>query len=149
MTELDISQLVAQIVALLAVAAPYFKSIPTGAAEHLGAKGVEQAGRLLAWLRKRLASGQEERAQQTLALFLDDPATFQEALARLLAELLRQHPEWVSQAQALLDQQPLQQILARNDAVVQEVRMRMRGRSGRQIIDADDSLVSGIDMDME
>ncbi len=149
MSELDMVQLAAQITGLLAVAAPYLKSIPTGAAEHLGAKGVEQAGRLLARLRERLAASTEERAPQTLTLFLDDPDTFQEALARLLAGLLQQHPEWASEAQEMLGQPALQQILARNHAVVRDVRMRMQGRSGHQVIDADDSHISGIEMDME
>jgi len=87
----DITALTAQITALLALAAPFLSSIPTGAAEHIGAEGVELGRRLFARLRQRIQGN--PKAEQTLDLFANDSATFQEALARTLAPLLQQHPE--------------------------------------------------------
>ena len=140
----DIPTLTGQIVALLALAAPFLGSIPTGAAEHLGAEGVELGRRLFARLRDRLSGNAS--ATRALDGFADDPATFREALARSLAPLLRQQPEFAQELADLLAQGPSQRILARNGSVVEEIRMSINGGRGEQIIDADNSTVKIVGM---
>ncbi len=140
----DISTLTAQIVGLLALAAPFLSSIPTGAAEHLGAEGVELGRRLFARLHDRLRGNAS--ATRALEGFADDPATFREALARSLAPLLQQQPEFAQELADLLAQGPSQRILARNRSVVEEIQMSISGGRGEQVIDADNSKVKNVRM---
>ena len=141
----DIPTLTAQITALLALAAPFLSSIPTGAAEHIGAEGVELGKRLFARLRQRISGNAE--AEQTLALFANNPANFQSALAGVLAPLLRQHPEWAQELADLLAEPNSQRIIARNSSVVKDIRMSITGAArGEQTIEADNSKVKNVQM---
>ena len=138
-----LTTLTAQIVGLLALAAPFLSSIPTGAAEHLGAEGVELGRRLFARLRQRISGNAE--AEQTLALFANNPANFQSALAGVLAPLLQQHPEWAQELAALLAEPNSQRITARNKSVVEDIQMSMSGAGqGEQAIEADNSKVKNV-----
>jgi len=141
----DIPTLTAQITGLLALAAPFLSAIPTGAAEHIGAEGVELGRRLFARLRQHFSGNAE--AEQTLALFANNPANFQSALAGVLAPLLQQHPEWAQELADLLAEPNSQRIVARNRSVVEDIRMSMSGLGrGEQTIEADDSKVKNVRM---
>jgi len=144
----DIPTLTAQITGLLALAAPFLSAIPTGAAEHIGAEGVELGRRLFARLRQRVRGNAS--ATRALEGFADNPATFQEALTRSLAPLLQEHLEWAQELADLLAKPTSQQILARNKSVVEDIRMSISGSGrGEQLIDADDSTVRNVCMTQE
>jgi hypothetical protein len=50
----------------------------------------------------------DAKAQQTLALFEDDPDTYQEALRKVLARLAEQNPAFASQLQTVAQQANIQ-----------------------------------------
>lgn len=126
--------LAAQIVTLLAV--PFVQ----GVAKQVGQDTFSQARAMLARVRERFRQDKNEAGQATLDLFEKDPDTFREALTRLLAATLAQHPEWAAEMRQLLAQPASQEIIARNDAVVQDIVMRISS-AGQQRIEADNSRV--------
>ena len=141
----DLSVIAAQAVAALALAAPFLDSLAQGAGKELGAAGARKAGQLLAALRSRWQSDKNDKALQTLDLFQQDPPTFDAALAKLLLQTLETHPEWAAEVQALLADDSLQEIVARNDSEVARITMTLSG-SGTQRIEADNSSVTDVKM---
>ena len=144
MTSLDPAQatLAAQIVTLLAV--PFVQ----GVAKQVGQDSFTQAKTLLAKVRDRFRQDKNEEGQATLDLFEKNPGTFTEALSRLLASTLAQHPDWADEMRQFLEQPASQEIIARNNAVVTDITMRISS-AGQQRIDADDSRVERVDMSIE
>lgn len=131
--------LAAQIVTLLVV--PFVQ----GVAKQVGQDTFAQAKNVLAKVRDRFRQDKNDKALATLDLFEGDPATFSEALGRLLVPTLEAHPEWAAEIRQLLAQPASQQIIARNNSQVERVRMKITG-AGQQRIDSDDSNVGGIEM---
>ncbi len=134
--------LAAQIVTLLA--APFVQ----GVAKQVGQDTFSEAKALLAKVRQRFRQDKNQEREATLDLFEKNPATFQEALSRVLAEALAEHPEWAAEMRALLAQPASQEIIARNQATVEDITMRISG-AGQQRIDADGSRVTGVVMDIQ
>jgi hypothetical protein len=136
----DFTQLTSQIVTLLTMAAPYLTAAATGMATTIGQKVgvevVEKAKGLVAQLRARFQGDQNEKAAQTLDLFLDDADTFRLALSKLLQQALTQNPAWAQELQQLLADGPTQTIIANNSSIVREITMQLTGE-GSQKIDAD------------
>ena len=133
--------LAAQIVTLLAV--PFVQ----GVAKQVGQDAFSQAKTLATKVRERFRQDKNEKASKTLDLFQDDPETFGEPLSRLLAATLAEHPDWGEEMRALLAQPASQEIVARNKAKVEDITMRI-SRAGQQRIEADDSYVGRVEMDI-
>ena len=76
-------------------------------------------------------------------------------MSRLLASTLTQHPDWAAEMRQLLDQPASQEIIARNNAVVTDITMRISGAgqqrsgAGQQRIDADNSQVERVHMSID
>ncbi|MER2598256.1 MAG: hypothetical protein ABTQ73_01915 [Caldilineales bacterium] len=143
MTPADPNQttLAAQIVSLLAV--PFVQGI----ARQVGQDTFNQAKTVLTRVRERFHQDKNEEAQATLALFEKNPATFQEALARLLTVTLGQHPDWAGEMRQLLAKPAMQEIIARNKATISNITMSLSG-SGHQHIEADNSIIKDVDMNI-
>jgi hypothetical protein len=98
-------------------------------------------------VRDRFRQDGNATALQTLDLFEGDPETFSDALTRLLVPALEAHPEWAAEIRQMLAQPASQEIIARNNSVIEQVRMQISG-AGSQRIDSDDSRLTGIDMNI-
>lgn len=134
--------LAAQIVTLLA--APFVQ----GVAKQIGQDTFSEAKALLEKVRERFRQDKNTKGQATLDLFEEDPGTYTEALSRVLAATLAEHPEWAAEMRALLAQPASQEIIARNKATVEDITMRISG-AGQQRIDADGSRVTRVVMDIK
>lgn len=134
--------LAAQIVTLLA--APFVQ----GVAKQVGQDTFSEAKALLAKVRQRFRQDNNKKGQATLDLFEEDPGTYTEALSRVLTAALAEHPEWAAEMRALLAQPASQEIIARNEATVEDITMRISG-AGQQRIEADDSRVTRVVMDIK
>jgi hypothetical protein len=141
MTDPILVTLAAQAVTLLAV--PFVQ----GVAKQVGQDAFTQAKTLLATVRDRFRQDGNATALQTLDLFEGDPETFSDALTRLLVPALEAHPEWAAEIRQMLAQPASQEIIARNNSVIEQVRMQISG-AGSQRIDSDDSRLTGIDMNI-
>jgi hypothetical protein len=142
MTDPNQITLAAQLVTLLAV--PFAQ----GVAKQVGQDAFTQAKSLLASVRARFRQDRNDKALQTLDLFEGDPATFADALTRLLIPVLAAHPEWAAEIRQTLAQPAAQAIIARNDSVIEQVRMKIAG-AGQQRIESDNSIIKAIDMSIE
>lgn len=134
--------LAAQIVTLLAV--PFVQ----GVAKQVGQDTFSEAKALLAKVRERFRQDKNKKAQATLDLFEEDPGTYTEAMSRVLAGTLAEHPEWAAEMRALLAQPASQEIIARNKAAVEDITMRISG-AGQQRIEADNGRVERVVMDIK
>ncbi len=141
-TTAKLATLAAQLTTLLAV--PFVQ----GVAKQVGQDAFTQAKSLLAGIRARFRQDRNDKALQTLDLFERDPETFADALTRLLIPALAAHPEWVAEIRQVLAQPAAQAIIARNDSVIEQVRMKIAG-AGQQRIESDGSTLKDIDMSIE
>jgi hypothetical protein len=142
-TDVDLTNLVATIIAVLAPAAPYLTKAAESAAARVGADAWQKARELYGKLHERFTKDKNEKATQTLALFVNEPATFEEALSRILLATLEKHPEWAADVRAVLAESALQEIVARNGAVLTRVTQSLSG-SGTQRIEADKAKLEDI-----
>ena len=134
-TGLDLSDLVARIITVLAPAAPFLTKAAESAAAKMGADAWQKARDLYSRLHTHFTKSEDQKATRTLDLFVGDPATFEEAFSRILLATLEQHPEWAADVRAALTEPALQEIIARNQAVLQRVTQSLIG-PGVQRIDA-------------
>lgn len=141
----DFNQLTAQIIAALTLTVPYLDSVAQGIGKEIGSTTARKAGQVIAILRNRFRQDNNQRAEQTLDLFKEDPITFEGALSKLLLQTLEQHPEWAKEVQQLLVDSTVQEIIATNNSVVERITMNLAG-SGIQRIQTDNSGISDIDM---
>lgn len=137
----DFTTLAAQLMTLLAI--PFAQE----AAKQAGQEAIAQAKTLLAKVRDRFRQDGNAKALQTLDLFEGDPQTFGDAVTRLLVPALEAHPEWAAEIRQVLAQPAAQEIIARNDSVIEQVRMTISG-AGTQRIESDSSTLKGIDMNI-
>lgn len=114
----------------------------------VGQDAFTQAKTLLASVRARFRQDRNDKALQTLDLFEGDPATFADALTRLLIPALEAHPDWAVEIRQMLAHPASQAIIARNDSVIEQVRMKLAG-AGQQRIEGDSSTLKDIDMSIE
>lgn len=145
-TSLDLSDLVAKIIIVLAPAAPYLTKAVESAAAKMGADAWQKARDLYSRLRDHFTKSDDKKATQTLDLFVGDPATFEEAFSRILLATLDQHPEWAADVREVLAEPALQEIIARNHAVLHRVTQSLAGR-GVQRIEANNSELTDIRQD--
>lgn len=134
----DMNQLTAQIVAALTPAAPFLAQAAESAASKIGADAWEQAKKLFAQVRERFSHDKNDKAGQTLALFLDDPETFESALSKFLLAALQAHPEWARQVSETLAAPSLQEIILKNNSRVERITQSLSG-SGTQRYESDNS----------
>lgn len=139
----DLNQLTAQITAVLAPAAPYLAHAAEGAASKIGADAWEQAKKLYAQVRDWFGKEKNDKANQTLDLFLGDPETFESALAKFLLGALQTHPEWAKEVRETLAAPSLQEIILKNNSRVERITQSLSG-SGVQRYKSDDS--TGVDV---
>ncbi len=137
------AEIIAQIIAVLTAAAPFLRKAGEGFSEEIGKQVWQKAGTLFQKLRERLQRDSNRSAEQTLDLFVEKPEIFKEALSKELLPVLEANPEWAAEIQALLAEPSLQEIVARNGSIVEEVNMTLAG-SGTQRIESDDSYVGHI-----
>jgi hypothetical protein len=135
--------LVARIIAVLAPAAPYLAKAAESAASEMGKAAWQKARELYDSLRARFTADQNQKATQTLDLFIGDTDTFESALSKLLLATLAQHPEWAQEVRALLAEPALQEIVARNNSVLLRVTQDLQG-AGTQRIEADNSIFTAV-----
>ncbi len=131
-------ELAGRIIAVLAPAAPYLMKAAEGAAGKMGADAWQRARELYDKLRERFRQDKNDKAAQTIELFIADTDTFEGALGKLLVTTLAQHPQWAEEIRALLDEPSLQEIIARNRSHLERVTQSLSG-SGTQRIESDDS----------
>ncbi len=139
------AEIIAQIIVVLTVAAPFLRKAGEGLSEEVGKQVGEKASQLFGKLRERFQRDKNQRAEQTLEDFLEEPEIYEGALAKRLLPILEEHPEWAEEIQTILAEPSLQEIVARNGSVVEKISMELSG-SGTQRIDADDSYVGDIKM---
>lgn len=131
-------ELVAAMMAALIPLAPYLAKAGEGAAKQAGEDAWNKGKTLLAAIRDRFGKDKNERAGQTLELFLAEPATFESALTTYLLAAVQQHPQWADEMRSLLAEPSLQEIIARNRSHLERVTQSLSG-AGTQRIEADDS----------
>ncbi len=124
----EVAALVGQVIAVLAPAAPYLRQAAGSAATEGGKALVQKAPALAEKVRGLFKRVNQPKGEQALDLFLDDPQTFEDALTKLLADVLVDHPEWAAEVQALLGDEGLQEVVATNESVVRRVSMVASGR---------------------
>ena len=130
-----LTDLAARILALLAPAAPYLKQAVEGAVTAIASDVLQKARDLYARLRDRFRADGDEKAEKTLELFAEDPETFESALSKYLFVSLEKHPEWAEEIRVLLAEPSVQEIIARNQSVLERVTQSLSG-SGTQRIKA-------------
>lgn len=141
----DFSQLTAQIISALTLTLPYLDNVAQGIGEEFGSTAVRKAGQLIAVIRNRFHQDNNQRAEQTLDLFRQDPKTFESALSKMLLQSLEQHPEWAKEVKQLLIDDSVQEIIAANHSVVERITMNLAG-PGTQSIQSDNSWISDVDI---
>ena len=139
----EISNLTAEAIACLALAAPYLNDVAKGVGSQLGKEAVARGLSLLSSVRARFRKDGNQEALATLDLFEGNPETFECALATFMGQALSAHPDWAGEIRAQLADPSLQAIIARNGSVVERVRM---SGAGTKRIEADDSYVGDIEM---
>lgn len=137
------NEVVGGIMALLVPAAPFLMQAAESAASQMGEDAWQKAKTLYEKLRNRFQADDNQKAATTLDLFVDDPDTFESALSKLLLETLQQHPKWAKEIRDLLAGPATQEIIARNESVLQRVQQSLSG-SGTQRIEADKSKLTDI-----
>lgn len=143
MTTPDSTQitLAAELVTLLAV--PFVQGI----AKQVGQDTFSQAkAAVLAAVHQRFHQDKNNEALTTLALFEKNPATFQEALTRLLNVTLVQHPEWAGEMRDMLAAPAVQQVVAHDNAAVTNVQMQINSGTGHQSVEAHHSQIDHVEM---
>lgn len=136
-------ELAAAVMAALIPLAPYLGKAAEGAAKQAGEEAWKKAAALLAAIRSRFHSDKNERAGQTLELFLAEPATFESALTTYLLAAVQQHPRWADEVRRILAEPSLQEIIARNHSHLERIVQSLSG-PGTQRIEADDSTIGGV-----
>ena len=142
---MDIPQIVGSLMAFLGPTLPLWQKAGEGAVEEVGKVGVEKVGVMIGKIRGWFQRGNNATAEQTLDLYIANPGVFASALSTFLHQTLQQHPEWATELQALLADRSVQEIIATNQAIVEDIVMQNSG-NGKQRITADDSMVKNVKM---
>lgn len=133
-----IQELVAAMMAALIPLAPYLGKAAEGAAKQAGEDAWNKARTLLSAIRDRFGKDKNERAGQTLELFLAEPATFESALTTYLLAAVQQYPSWADEIRGILTEPSLQEIIARNHSHLERITQSLAG-AGTQRIETDGS----------
>ena len=145
---MDIATIVAQTVAALVPALPYLKKAGEGMASKLGEASITKASNLLKSIKQRFQTAGDDKASKALDNFADDPDEYSDNFARNLTRYLEAHPDALAELKQELADDTLQEIIAKNESIVEKVKMSLKG-AGIQRIHADKSKVSDIEMTSE
>ncbi len=98
----DWSQVAASAVAVLIPLAPYLQKAGEEVAKEVGKAVWAKGSAVYRVIRARFEKDKDDKGQATLKLFLNDPHTFEEALARLVVQRAQVDPAFGKQLHGLL-----------------------------------------------
>ena len=138
-----LTALAAQVTTALAPVAPFLVKASEGAASQMGKDAWEQAKKLFEALKARFQQDKNAKGEKALANFVEDPETYEGALAKVLLAALQEHPEWANEVRETLAKPALQEIVLRNKSHAEEVTQLLTG-SGTQRLGMDNSTAGKI-----